>query len=208
MKKVNEKKLYTGTIKSFTKRDKEDDRLNGVLHKDGYLYAGTAHMIIRVQYGYPKEKEGIAIDRVGNIVEKPVVYESVITEPDMYGEVMSVEGVEKLRIAAKNIYRAKRKGFDPLIDIGLGTAKKYGYSDLITYSAAYLKHSFDLFDLLKEQFEIYHRKATTIYSIRLIFKSLESNTIVEFMPHLVNSYDLKYKDNVFTIDEAIKYQKQ
>jgi hypothetical protein len=24
----------------------------------------------------------------------------------------------------------------------------------------------------------------------------------------VNSYDLKYKDNVFTIDEAIKYQKQ
>ena len=87
--------------------------------------------------------------RVSNIVEKPVVYESVITEPDMYGEVTSVEGVEILRIVAKNIYRAKAvSGFDPLIDIGLGAAKKYGYGDLITYSAAYLKHSFDFIDLV------------------------------------------------------------
>ena len=153
MKAINEKKLYDLLYKSFVCKDNE--RLSGVFHENGHLYASNGHIISRIKYNYPPEKEGISINKDGNKIDKPAKYEDFITDPSLYGEIIDIDTVEKLKIGAKKLRRIRRKDFEPIIDTGLTPIFDDYCNKIIAYRAVYLKAAFDLFNTIKEDFNIF-----------------------------------------------------
>lgn len=205
MKAINEKKLYDLLYKSFVCKDNE--MASGVFHENGHLYASNGHIITRVKYNYPPEKEGISINKDGNKIDKPAKYEDLITDPSLYGEIIDIDTVEKLKIGAKKLRRIRRKDFEPIIDTGLTPIFDDYCNKIIAYRAVYLKAAFDLFNTIKEDFNILFRTGDKIYDKRLIFRSLKSDTVVEIMPVNISTYEVENMDSIFTIDEAVKFEK-
>ncbi len=205
MKAINEKKLYDLLYKSFVCKDNE--RASGVFHKNGHLYASNGHIISRIKYNYPPEKEGISINKDGNKIDKPAKYEDLITDPSLYGEIIDIDTAEKLKIGAKKLCKVRRKNFEPVIDTGLNHIFDDGCDKIIAYRAVYLNAAFDLFDVIKEDFNILFRSGNEIYDKRLIFRSVESETVVEIMPVNITAYEAENMDSVFTIDKAVKFEK-
>ncbi|HOS16264.1 MAG TPA: hypothetical protein PKX15_04530 [Bacteroidales bacterium] len=204
-KKINESKLYNLLYKNFVST--EGNSISGILHKDVHLYASNGHIITRIKYDYPKEKEGLSIDKNNNVIEKPAKYENVMTPKNLYGEIMDIGMAEELKEAAKNIYKIRRKNFEPVINTGLTPIFDDGYDKIIAYRAVYIKVAIDLFEIIKENYILLFREGNEIYQKRLIFKSLENDTVVEIMGVDMNVYEADYADNVFTIRKAIKFNK-
>lgn len=205
MKAINEKKLYDLLYRNFV--SKEWESISGILHKNNYLYASNQHVLVKVKYNYKAEKEDASIDKNGKIIDKPAKYEDLITDPSLYGEIIDIDTVEKLKIGAKKLRRIRRKDFEPIIDTGLTPIFDDYCNKIIAYRAVYLKAAFDLFNTIKEDFNILFRTGDKIYDKRLIFRSLKSDTVVEIMPVNISTYEVENMDSIFTIDEAVKFEK-
>lgn len=193
--KANDEKLYKLLYGNFVHKDWQ--RLTGVYHSNGFIYASNGYIVAKIDRGYPDDKESKSIDRFGNLIQA-AGYESVLTKNNEYVK-MNLD-VDRLRVAAKKVYKLK----NTFIDLGLRPVEHKGYEKIITFRSDLLEAAFKLFELLHERFEVYMRNVSSIECGRLILKSIDSNTVVEISIVLSKT---ESRDGVFTIEEAVNYEK-
>lgn len=189
----NNKKLYELLYKSFTAKDGRI-QLESIKHKDGYIYASDGFILAAVNREYPSEYEGKAFLKNGDEIENKVDYLSVI--PRNYDPDISLtDKIAGLRKGAKKVYRVKVRNEKAVID----TEIKSTTGDSVVIKAHHLFSAFQLFDLLKENFEIHVIIQRTHCSF--LFESKSSLTKVLIFQEMIP----KLGAPIFTIKEAANY---
>ncbi len=197
--KTETAKIYDLLYKRFVGKRDDNYMLSHIAHERGFLYASNGHILTKVKVDYPAEREGRAFSETGSSEKSTVNYEKTIPKKrdgDIY---LSDEGVERLKVASKNVWRTRIDKKKVVINIGL-PAFYYDYQYCyMTFRAEYLDAAFRLFDIRKE-IPIIQISASKVMV-------LESETItVLIMPAMV----CIEKDDPFftalTVQEAINFK--
>ncbi len=204
MKEIDSKKLYSLLYKDFINKKDDTYNISCVKHENGYLYASDAHILAKIEYGYPDNMEGKAIDVNGNEMKPMVDYNAVIPKKNESDHYLSDEEIGNLRVAAKKVYRIGKGNFKAVIDLGLPRADKWDGEFIVTFKAAYLNAAFKLFDILKDNPKI---RVCDSYTPLIIFESEKNDTIVLCMSVLSEADENKRVYPTFTVQEAIEYIK-
>ena len=194
-------KIYDLLFKRFVGKISDRYMLAHIAHENGFLYASNGHILAKVKMDYPKEREGKTFRNTGSFEKSTVNYEKTIPikrDGDYY---ISSEEVERIKTAARKVWRTKINGQKVVINIGLPTFY-YDYQDCyMTFRAEYLDAAFRLFEIRNELPAI--RISTSTVMV------LESETItVLIMPVMVAVTGNNCIFPMLTVQEAIDFKKQ
>ena len=197
------KKLYNLLYKDFAPEKQISAALKSVKHENGKIYASDGHILAVVECGYPEEREGKAYRKNGELEPgNRVRYESVI--PGKYEDDISfTDRIDDLRAAVKKVYRLGKGKYKAVIDLGLTGENEDGDPVRVTFQASYLHSTFQLFDLLKEEFTM--RVSSGTYRGMMI-ESLFSDSKVLISPVWVPLNPELQTRPMFTIEEALNYK--